>query len=97
MATATKPPKPPEIKVIDELQKLGVKATFEYPGFILIVVNNLNYCYGTINDFWTGDINDDDGKSYGGIEMERFPPDHDPAIVANAIKNTLELPLPKGN
>ena len=73
-----------EEKVVKILNSHCIKASYEYPGFILISIGDCDFCYGTINGYWSGD----DGKS-NGIEMEMYPPDTDPEIIAIAITATL--------
>jgi hypothetical protein len=46
-------------RVMMALRKLGIDATYEYPGFVLIAVTpHLGWSFGTVNGIWEGDLVD---------------------------------------
>jgi hypothetical protein len=53
---------PTEKLVAEELTRRGIKASYEYPGFVNIPVSQTTqWSFGTINENWSGDIATADG------------------------------------
>lgn len=85
------------VAVVAELGKLGIPATYEYPGFILIPAftpdrtkyDDISYAVGDVNDVWSGDRVKDDGEVMGeGFRLDEFrskDPTIDPAKLAARI------------
>ncbi len=83
-----------EMQVSKILQDKGIKATYEYPSFILVTLpNNKTATFGTSNGYWTGDYRNHIGAYLGHFQMEDLPPETDPQTVADKIESVLDHPI----
>lgn len=76
--------------VSNELVKRGYNASFEHPGYIQIEVDKLTIDFGTANDFWDGDI-EDEARDCSGVVSTKCPSDcEDVPTIVQALVEAIE-------
>jgi hypothetical protein len=56
-------------KIIEILESRGITATLEHPGYVSVITADGEWCFGTANGDWQGDLLAHDGERCGGLDL----------------------------
>lgn len=76
--------------VVSALTNIGLLASLEYPGFVKVTKNAVDYNFGTTNGAWGGDVLTDEGENAILFLARQIPPtETDAVLIASTIEDAI--------
>lgn len=76
--------------VVTALTNVGLPASLEYPGFVRVTKNAIDYHFGIANGTWGGDVLTDDGENaILFLARQILPTETDAVLIASTIEDAI--------